>query len=304
MYPVPLTFTPPMAPAGAPCIKISWNLFRGNMIIGGRKLPAAFMQQSAVVFFPRSADDALRTCLTPFVATTFPGCTTVLIPVSSQFQMLVALKLPFWRVSSNTSKNPFTAFSVKPLMRARLVAMGFLMVNAPLRCMNPRSQSFPAILVLWSNLCLTCCLSASSYANRRTSMVVMAYILLSINCISRANCCSMSLGNTVSTGPSFRVPGLWTARSRWRRIVLLGIPYCRDAWAIFIPFLTAWRAFWRESSPYEPLVDLRLYLRTIWNDNEDGITIVGAKLKMYTNAWLFVQFEFILDVSLGRNLMG
>ena len=144
MYPVPLTFTPPMAPAGAPCIKISWNLFRGNMIIGGRKLPAAFMQQSAVVFFPRSADDALRTCLTPFVATTFPGCTTVVIPVSSQFQMLVALKLPLWRVSSNTSKNPFTAFSVKLLMQARLVAMGFLMVNAPLRCMNPRSQSFPA----------------------------------------------------------------------------------------------------------------------------------------------------------------
>ena len=82
------------------CIKATWNRFRGNMIIWGRKLPAAFMQQRVGVFCPCSTD-ASRTCLTHFVAITFPGCTTVLTPVSSQFQMLVALKLPFLWVSSN-----------------------------------------------------------------------------------------------------------------------------------------------------------------------------------------------------------
>ena len=244
MYLVPLALTPRFAPPGAPCIKTSWNRLWGNMSIRGTKFPAAFMRQSAIVFFPCSADDAVRTCLTPFVASTLPGLTTVLMPVSSQFHTLVTLKLPpFSSVSSNTCKNALTAFSVKPLIRARLVAMAFL---------KPLSQSFPAFLMWRSNLCLACKRSANSYAILCTSSVVTAYIPLSINWISCVNICSTSLDNTFSMGSSFRLPGVWTARSQWWRKVLLGILYCTDAWAIVSPLPFAWSAFWRESR-----VDLR-----------------------------------------------
>ena len=63
------------------------------------------MQHRAVMFEPRSPDDILRTCRTPFVAMTFPTLATVVRPVSSQFQMECAVNSAVLSTPLESEKN-------------------------------------------------------------------------------------------------------------------------------------------------------------------------------------------------------
>ena len=62
--------------------------------------------------------DTFRTCRVPVLHITFPGFETVVKPVSSQFQMRVALYSPVCRISLYSPKNPITASRLKPSTRA------------------------------------------------------------------------------------------------------------------------------------------------------------------------------------------
>ena len=83
-----------------------------KMNSGGIKFPAALIQYKAVTFLPCSPLVADLICLTPLV----PGSTTLLKPVSPQFQMFVTSKLPPVKVCWNFWKEPFTAAKLNPLM--------------------------------------------------------------------------------------------------------------------------------------------------------------------------------------------
>ena len=115
MYPEPRSFTPEIEPAAT-------IRFREKMNSGGIMFPVALIQHKAVTFFPRSPLTADLICLTPLV----PGSTTLLKPVSSQFQMFVTSKLPPVKICWNFWKKPSTAARLNPLMGAKLVAIGNL----------------------------------------------------------------------------------------------------------------------------------------------------------------------------------
>ena len=133
IYPDPSTLTAPMEPAGHPFIRDSTIRFRGKTNSGGHKMPAAFMQHKAVIFLPRSALDTFRTWFMRVVQITLDGFNAVVKPVSSQFHILVETNLP------SVSKT-----LLNPSIRAKLVAVGRLMVRVLCLPRNALAQSRPA----------------------------------------------------------------------------------------------------------------------------------------------------------------
>ena len=82
-------FAKPRLPAGAPRIMWLANQTLGNVNAGGRVIPVALTQQHIVIFKPRSPDLIWPTCLVPVLHKICLELGTVLIPVSSRFQILV-----------------------------------------------------------------------------------------------------------------------------------------------------------------------------------------------------------------------
>ena len=120
-------------------------LIRGKMNMHGMKLPMAFTAAAIVTRVPRSADVTAPTCLEPRWAITFLGFCTVVIPVSSTFQILLGRKLCRWSTSWYFSKNELTLVRLKDVALLKLVGSGLRIVNIGFRFMKPANQSLPAL---------------------------------------------------------------------------------------------------------------------------------------------------------------
>ena len=105
------------------------------------------------------------------------------------------------------SKNRVNCARLKPTARAMLVPSGFRMDSSGCLVREPRSHSFPAILLSCLKRCLTPSFSAYSYASRRMSTVESPYNILSITFIFSTRVSSCSRGRSVSYRPNLRLPG-------------------------------------------------------------------------------------------------
>ena len=86
----PLGVQTPIDPSGAPSVSDSTILFRGKINIGEIYVPTAFIMHRTMTVWPLSQLVIRPTKRAPFVAITFPGFCTVLMPVSSTFQIFKA----------------------------------------------------------------------------------------------------------------------------------------------------------------------------------------------------------------------
>ena len=94
----------PRLPAGAPRNMWLANRTLGNMNAGGRAIPVALTQQHIVMFKPRSPDLIWPICLVPVLHKIFLELGTVLIPISSRFQILVGGMFELLRILLRLSK--------------------------------------------------------------------------------------------------------------------------------------------------------------------------------------------------------
>ena len=94
----------PRLPAGAPRNMWLANRTLRNMNAGGRAIPVALTQQHIVMFKPRSPNLIWPTCLVPVLYKICLELGTVLIPVSSGFQILVGEMFELLRILLTLSK--------------------------------------------------------------------------------------------------------------------------------------------------------------------------------------------------------
>ena len=83
----PLGLAEPTQPGGPEEIKWDWKRFLGKTNIGGIVLPDALIATAKVTSVPFSPDVTDPTCFAPLLAITLSGHCTVVIPVSSVFQI-------------------------------------------------------------------------------------------------------------------------------------------------------------------------------------------------------------------------
>ena len=94
----------PRLPAGAPRNMWLANQTLENMNAGGRAIPVALTQQHIVMFEPRFPDLIWPTCLVPVLHKICLELGTVLILVSSRFQILVGEMFVLLRILLTLSK--------------------------------------------------------------------------------------------------------------------------------------------------------------------------------------------------------
>ena len=149
------------------------------MKVGGICAPEEFTQHTPVTSWPRSADVTCPSCLTRLSPTTFGGLWTVVIFVSSMFQILPGWILYLVSTSLRLLKNIETLCRLKLVARPKLVASGFLIERLRLLFMKAVSQPLPATLA-------RCQLSGNGtplappywYASLRTSIGVSPWLIL------------------------------------------------------------------------------------------------------------------------------
>lgn len=94
----------PMEQSGAPRMKVGRYFSRGKINIVGINLPEAHIALHIVMRFPLSWEVSPLTCFMPFVATILRSFATVVIPVSSRFQMFAGSIPCFTNVSISSLK--------------------------------------------------------------------------------------------------------------------------------------------------------------------------------------------------------
>ena len=94
----------PRLTTGAPRNMWLANLTLGNMTAGSRVISVALTQQHIVMFKPRSPDLIWPICLVPVLHKICLKLGTVLIPVSSRFQILVGGMFELLRMLLRLSK--------------------------------------------------------------------------------------------------------------------------------------------------------------------------------------------------------
>ena len=143
----PVRLAVPIQPVGPSRTKWGLKWTCGKMNIGGMVFPIAFPVPAIVTSVPRSAEVRAPTCFSPRLATILSGVWTVVIPVSSTFQMFCGGNLFLSRTLLRLSKNFATFTRLKLVALDRLVGCGRLIERVVFLFMNPENQSSPAINV-------------------------------------------------------------------------------------------------------------------------------------------------------------
>src|SRR6218665_3528786 len=121
------------------------------MNIGGKNAPTALIAHITVTVAPLSPLVTLPTVLCPLVAMIFPGRCTLVIPVSSMFEILDGVHGTSASSCLYTAKNCSTLGLLKATARDRFVPCGTRIARSGYLEKNPESQSFPAISLFSQN---------------------------------------------------------------------------------------------------------------------------------------------------------